>query len=396
MKNTFSDNGLGGSALMTSHNVDNIPAAMKALRQWVVWRQDDKRKVPYSAESRKMIDITNPREWAHFECALGVLQKPGFSGVGFALDGSGISAVDLDDCIDDGKINPAALALLERLEAGYVEISPSGRGLHAFGFAPPLVRGRRTNVDGISIEFYSRDRFLTVTGIVPPEFRGRQFGDFSPEFVVISQATRARPTPDGGRAVLDAPAPVGMPARLSEFPAKCLPSRAGERHIAIFELARHLKATCPNATESELTATLKRWHALVLPIVGTKDFEASRLDFVMAWLNVKFVNVLEPIVNGDLPELKNWMVGHHFGVIGTRLLRICMALEEHFSPEPFFLASRAIAPYFDKHHTWIALILKSMCSCGLLQIVELGTQGHATRYRLGSEYRSPFSSTVKS
>jgi primase-polymerase (primpol)-like protein len=46
----------------------------------------------------------------------------------------------------------------------YVEVSPSGSGLHVWGFAD-LVQGRRTG----DVEIYGAGRYITVTG---RRFRG--------------------------------------------------------------------------------------------------------------------------------------------------------------------------------------------------------------------------------
>jgi primase-polymerase (primpol)-like protein len=45
----------------------------------------------------------------------------------------------------------------------YVEFSPSGRGLHVWGFGS-LNRGRRFVRDGMKVEVYGDGRYLTVTG----------------------------------------------------------------------------------------------------------------------------------------------------------------------------------------------------------------------------------------
>jgi len=85
-------------------------------------------------------------------------------GFGFVLDGDGIACVDLDHCLDErGRLEPWAAPLLERLPATYIEVSPSGRGLHIWGTGE-LQRGRRLMVDGGMVELYGRGRYMTVTG----------------------------------------------------------------------------------------------------------------------------------------------------------------------------------------------------------------------------------------
>jgi primase-polymerase (primpol)-like protein len=56
------------------------------------------------------------------------------------------------------------LKLLSDIDAAYIEFSPSGNGLRAFGFAKNLDKGVIGQLDGLSVELYSDKRYLTVTG----------------------------------------------------------------------------------------------------------------------------------------------------------------------------------------------------------------------------------------
>lgn len=79
-------------------------------------------------------------------------------GVGFML-GGGVGCIDLDHCLlPDGTLTWQAGRLLEACSATYVEVSPSGTGLHVFGLLP---EGPGRRVAGV--EVYSRARFMTVT-----------------------------------------------------------------------------------------------------------------------------------------------------------------------------------------------------------------------------------------
>jgi primase-polymerase (primpol)-like protein len=59
----------------------------------------------------------------------------------------------------------AARRFLYKLPRTYVEVSPSGEGLHVWGRAT-VPTGRRVLVDGLSVEVYGVGRYLTVTGEV--------------------------------------------------------------------------------------------------------------------------------------------------------------------------------------------------------------------------------------
>jgi primase-polymerase (primpol)-like protein len=86
-------------------------------------------------------------------------------GLGFVLNGDGLVCVDLDDCVVDGVVSGAAQALIDSLPKTFVEFSPSGRGLHIWGFGV-IAAGRKFQRDGLKIEVYGDGRYLTVTGNV--------------------------------------------------------------------------------------------------------------------------------------------------------------------------------------------------------------------------------------
>lgn len=113
------------------------------------------RKVPKTVAG-KAASSTDSRTWSPYEVA--VASRVG-DGLGFVLNGDGIACVDLDHCITDGVLEPWAQAIVDRTPATYVEVSPSGTGLHIFGFAHV---GAGRNLGGV--EFYDRGRYMTVTG----------------------------------------------------------------------------------------------------------------------------------------------------------------------------------------------------------------------------------------
>lgn len=104
--------------------------------------------------------VTDPTTWSSFE-ASSATGAP----LGFVL-GDGIGCIDLDGCLDEHGIpNDAARTLLAYYAGSYVEVSPSGRGLHIWGTAAPQ-RGFKRTWRGQQIEFYSQGRYITITGNV--------------------------------------------------------------------------------------------------------------------------------------------------------------------------------------------------------------------------------------
>jgi hypothetical protein len=78
-----------------------------------------------------------------------------FADVGIMLDGTDrLVVVDIDHCVDAASniIDPTAMKLLHDLDAQYIEISPSGNGLRAFGYSEPLETGVDSTYDGLHVE----------------------------------------------------------------------------------------------------------------------------------------------------------------------------------------------------------------------------------------------------
>ena len=127
---------------------EQIPAELKALDQWLIWRYFYKPDLGYwdkppldANKSGNAAKSTDPKTWATFEKALSSYQLGKFDGIGLALtEKNGIVGFDLDDCRDPetGEIAPWALKIVERVPT-YWEISPSGTGLRGFGMVANLV-----------------------------------------------------------------------------------------------------------------------------------------------------------------------------------------------------------------------------------------------------------------
>lgn len=84
--------------------------------------------------------------------------------VGFVL-GGGIGGIDLDGCVSEsGELNWQAREILRRTGPTWVELSPSGRGLHIWGLLDEGP-GRVVDFEGQSVEVYSSGRYFTVTGL---------------------------------------------------------------------------------------------------------------------------------------------------------------------------------------------------------------------------------------
>lgn len=152
------------------------PSLLRELKGWLVWRWVQRpgkakaSKVPYyvTGEARKGVQGSDSdrAKMATFEEAKAFAIRHNFPGVGLAfMPEFGITGLDFDDCVVDGKVDP----LVEQLTAGtYTEYSPSGNGVHAFVLgaypdhkdSPP----RNPDRDKFGCETFQGKGFLTFTG----------------------------------------------------------------------------------------------------------------------------------------------------------------------------------------------------------------------------------------
>lgn len=126
----------------------SIPRAMLSAQRWVC--HVDKRPVTPSGTPAS---TTDPSTWSSYA---DVCASP-IDSIGFVL-GDGFACLDIDHCIEGGKVNGEALAVLRKCSGAYVEISPSGTGLHVWGTASPC----KGHISG-GVEAYSAGRYITIT-----------------------------------------------------------------------------------------------------------------------------------------------------------------------------------------------------------------------------------------
>ena len=149
--------------------IENIPGELKALRQWVLWRGEQRgdrwTKVPYSAAGNKA-SSSDSNTWADFAGVAERYENGSFDGIGFVFaEGGGLAGIDLDHCVGkNGELEPKAVAIAVAL-ASYTEYSVSGSGLHIIVRASVeqgIRASSRSRLD-IPVEIYSHGRYFTMT-----------------------------------------------------------------------------------------------------------------------------------------------------------------------------------------------------------------------------------------
>jgi primase-polymerase (primpol)-like protein len=132
---------------------------MQRRRQWV--RHTD-RKVPLSVAAGKVTvaSSTASGTWATYRTAT---RSAAGSGLGFVLTAEDhLACIDLDHALAGGELLPWAREIVDRLPRTYIEVSPSGQGLHIWGYGE-VGRGRRIRRGETAVEVYDRGRYICVT-----------------------------------------------------------------------------------------------------------------------------------------------------------------------------------------------------------------------------------------
>ena len=135
---------------------DAVPAELRSLDRWL--RHDNKRPM---AVGGWWASSTDPVCWSSFSDAV---RSAYGDGIGFVLNGDGIVCIDLDHVIVDGVVDPLVDSFIDALGDCYVEYSPSGEGLHIWGYSDIPGKGKVYVGGAIKVEIYPDKRFITVTG----------------------------------------------------------------------------------------------------------------------------------------------------------------------------------------------------------------------------------------
>lgn len=369
---------------MLAPDFARMPAPLRRVPRWVC----HKAKVPFDpAALRRKASVTDPSTWGSFDQAQAAYEESegNRDGVGLVLAGDGIVGVDLDHVVHDGAPDPAAMALLDRIGCQFIELSPSGTGLHGWGYGPNI-GGRRGKLDGLNVEMYSQGRYLTMTG------RPLKDGPLVelPGFASVADALKAStPTPQRHQndTLLSSVDSVVSAVSVGLDCSATVPLHEGDRNRCLFELARRLKAANPDATEAERRSLVLAWHKAHYAVIRTKAFSVSWDDFERAWSSVRVLpgqtmaRLLEAAK--DHQALPPELIAKGYGPQEGILFHVCAALQAHAGTEPFFISSRTAAELLGHtDHKSAAAMLRSFVRDGVLDLVSRGAVRTASRYRL--------------
>jgi hypothetical protein len=189
----------------------NLPAALERLTaepRWVIWRWEPRRKKsgeldldmngspkwtkpPYQARyPGQLAKSDDPGTWGSYADAVAAVEHGDANGIGYALLGFDVGAIDLDKCGDPatGEVERWAEVLHDEVREAYSEITVSGSGTRILGTATGPRRMRKFNLGGgAGIElFRNAERYITISG------NQRGTGDGLPPIDDLIDALEAR------------------------------------------------------------------------------------------------------------------------------------------------------------------------------------------------------------
>ena len=142
-------------------------------------------KVPYNPETGAMASANDPGTWTDYQTAVRSYVLGRYDGIGFELGNSPYCGIDIDNCVVNGVVSPAAQKVVDHIDS-YTELSISGTGLHIIAKSAALEKtgymapkGQNENdltdlevyrpiekTDGSFVGEVKGGRFLTISGKV--------------------------------------------------------------------------------------------------------------------------------------------------------------------------------------------------------------------------------------
>ena len=186
---------------------EKLPQELKDYPYFCGWKYETHNgrmtKVPKSIKGHNA-DNSNLADFCSFDDIM--QQVDSFDGIGIAITGD-IAAIDIDHCIEDGKLSDLAEEISGKLDS-YTEISPSGKGIRIIGKTSGFSYDKEKyyiNNRRYGLEVYAaRDKgqFVTITGNALNDKPVRDITEVLPE---ILDAYMLRPAVERPENRMDAP-----------------------------------------------------------------------------------------------------------------------------------------------------------------------------------------------
>ncbi len=165
------------------------------------------------------------------------------------------------------------------------------------------------------------------------------------------------------------------------------PQFPGQRKRCLFELARELKAipAFADASARDLQPIVVEWCRRAESMMGDEhDVDDSVAEFVFGWDRVRFpagngplVIAIQRMEESSVPAEAQQFTSH----ATRKLVHLCCELQGLSGDSPFYLSCRVAGTVVGLEKTIAWKRLGLLRSCGIIELVQPGTNGRATRYR---------------
>ena len=167
------------------------------------------KKASWSANGLYAINPTNRKECVIYQKAVTAAKLYGYDGTGIVLSEDDLlCCVDIDHCIEDGKVNPLAWGIVKRLNS-YTEVSMSKSGLHIFLYSTDHLDWNKMKKNalakGIHMELYFYRKYICFSGHVLKDYKHLRRADkeleeiynayMAPKYKKFDDATVSEPPP---------------------------------------------------------------------------------------------------------------------------------------------------------------------------------------------------------
>lgn len=146
----------------------NIPEELKRMSIWCVWRYENGGKIPYNLSTGYKAKSNTINTFTTYQTVCKALNSGSYDGIGIGIF-NGVSAIDIDHCVDNGIISEMAKDIIQKMNS-YTEISPSGTGIRILFSVTNFQYDKEKyyiHNRNIGLEIYvsgATSKFVTVTG----------------------------------------------------------------------------------------------------------------------------------------------------------------------------------------------------------------------------------------
>jgi len=147
----------------------------KKIRQAALinWKNRRGKKIPATTSGRPLTGLNTNPATSNFNDVVAAVESGKATGIGLPFLNCDFCALDLDDCVVDGELDPWALQLVMECDS-YTEFSPSHTGVHILMTGTPnCPNARRLMCGNGHVDIFATNGYLTLTGKPVPGYEGK-------------------------------------------------------------------------------------------------------------------------------------------------------------------------------------------------------------------------------